>query len=206
MPPTRQRRDNNSVGKKRSAHVPKQRTRKRNQKKRSRGFLTEMSLLRNKQKAQRYPYHEGPQVGDSYKRNAYLYFAPNVPQRLFDDVMDGSSSSQKSKSKESWDDILETSKKFEEKQKKRKKEKPPSVKEVREHLRHMVNFSTSHYEKEFKSAYPLLKRGGGKESDSEDEGSEGDNDRGTVDLRKKNIQKIGDKLHSQNRNIPAHRK
>lgn len=197
----------NAPSKRRVGHVPKQRTRKRNQKKRSRGFLTEMSLLRNKQKAQRYPYHEGPQVGDSYKRNAYLYFAPNVPQRLFDDVMDGSGSgSGKSKSKESWDDILETSKKFEEKQKKRKKEKPPSVKEVREHLRHMVNFSTSHYEKEFKSAYPLLKRGGGKESDSEDEGSEGDNDRGTVDLRRKNIQKIGDKLHSQNRNIPAHRK
>jgi len=143
-------RNNSNPNKKRAAHVPKQRTRKRNQKKRSRGFLTEMSLLRNKQKAQRYPYHEGPQVGDSYKRNAYLYFAPNVPQRLFDDVMGDSSGSGKSKSKESWDDILETSKKFEEKQKKRKKEAPPSVKEVREHLRHMVNFSTSHYEKEFK--------------------------------------------------------
>lgn len=117
----------------------------------------------------------------------------------------GEANDAKSVEKVKMDDLVKESKKFEEKQKKRKQLRAPSVKEVREHLKHMVNFSTSHYEAEFKSAYPMLAPGGKVlEEDSDSEGDD-ENKRGTVD-KVKNAKKIHDALIRNNPNIPMHRK
>lgn len=183
-------------------------SKKKNQ---TRGFTLAMRAYKDRQSRERYPHHEGPKFASHYKDHRYLNFASNIPQTLMDSVMEGGGGGRglASGDKKDMEDILQESKKFEEKMRKRKKNQGPSSKAVREHMRHMVNFSTSHYEKEFKSSYPILHKKGEEETDSESEGESGggDNKRGVVgDLKQSMIKKLGEKLNLQNKKIPMHRK
>lgn len=165
-----------------------------------------LAIHRGREEKKKYPYNAADRFGAQYRDGRWLHFASNLPKSVVESLNAEETSGGKSTEKVKMDDLVKESKKFEEKIKKRKKLRAPSVREVREHLQRMVNFSTSHYEAEFKSAYPMLAPGGKvlqEEDESEEEG--GENKRGVVD-KVKNAKKLHDTLIRQNPNIPAHRK
>lgn len=168
-------------------------------------MLAALALHRSRQEQKKYPYNASERFGAQYRDGRWLHFASNLPKSVVESLNASEPSSTKNVEKVKIDDLVKESKKFEEKLKLRKTLRPPSVKEVRNHLRHMVNFSTSHYEAEFKSVYPLLAPGGKiLEEDSESEDDE-KSKRGTVD-KVKNAKKIHDALIRNNPDIPMHRK
>lgn len=165
-----------------------------------------LALHRGREEKEKYPYNAASKFGSQYRDGRWLHFASNLPKSVVESLNAEEPSGGKNVEKVKMDDLMKESKKFEDKIKKRKKLRAPSVKEVRDHLQHMVNFSTSHYEAEFKSAYPLLASGGKVlQEEDESEGEGGENKRGVVD-KVKNTKKLHDTLIRQNPNIPAHRK
>lgn len=163
-----------------------------------------LALHRGREEKEKYPYNAASRFGAQYRDGRWLHFASNLPKSVVESLNANETSGGKSVEKVKMDDLVKESKKFEEKQKKRKKLRAPSVREVRDHLKHMVNFSTSHYETEFKSSYPMLAPGGKvlQESDSE---SDSESKRGTVD-KVKNAKKLHEALIRDNPSIPMHRK
>lgn len=162
---------------------------------------------RKQNKPDRVPSYSnhGIQVGKHYLDNKYLLAAPNVPARLYDALIGKGDEADESNNKQ-WDDLKRISAKYDEVKRKRKKLRAPSVKEVRKNLHYMVNFSASRHEKELASAYPLLKREGEEDSDDEDLEEDDSKPKGVIDLRGKNVKKLGEALQAHNPNIPLHRR
>lgn len=169
-----------------------------------------LALHRHREDKDKYPYNASTRFAAQYKDGRWLHMVSNLPKAVVEGLNEaGGSGSGKSVEKVKMDDLMKESKKYREKKEKRKKLKAPSTKDVREHLQHMVDFSTSHYEAEFKSAYPLLGHGGKvlEESDSDNDGGGegGENKRGVVD-KVKNAKKLHEAMIRGNPDIPMHRK
>lgn len=130
--------------------------------------------------------------------------APNLPKNLVKQAEEADKSESSSKSadgKIGFDEILKVSRKYEKEQEKNKKRRPPTIKEIREKLQHMVNFSEDRNREELASKYSL-------EFDNEkDEKSDASGDEGgPLDKNNLDTKKVGDYLFKTNVARPPHRR
>lgn len=161
----------------------------------------------------------GAVVGSRYLNYNYLRMAPNVPKQVIASIVGNTGKQSKSRLKRQL--VAKKAEKYRVRVKKRKQKKKPSVKQVRKDLKDMVDYLKSQHEKQFASIFPISVCKGDEKQGQCEEDSESDSDsdieggetsssggagkKGISDLRRKDLKKLGKRLHDSNKNIPCHR-